>query len=168
MRYTGVMSDIYLVVAIIFGVSGLIIGSVGLYRSYKISQRLDNLFSGMEENGTIEETLKYHFSNVKGVKDKLKDIQNNYSYLSNIAAASIQKTAIIRFNPFKHTGGDQSFVLALLDNHDNGLLLTSIHSREGTRIYIKPITYGSSDHTLSKEEKSALETAQGKERKDRQ
>lgn len=159
------MSDIYLAIAIILGVSGLLVGSIGLYRSHKTSQRLDNIFSGLEESGSIEETLNHHFSNVKGVKDKLKDIQKNYSYLSDIAASSIQKTAIIRFNPFKHTGGDQSFVLALLDNHDSGLLLTSIHSREGTRIYIKPIAYGSSDHTLSKEEKSALETAQGKAKK---
>lgn len=159
------MSEIYLIGALLLGAIGLFIGSISLYRSHQLNQRLDKLFSGLDESGTIEDTLEHHFSNVKGVRDKLEDIQQNYKHLSQIAAASIQKTAIIRFNPFKHTGGDQSFVLALLDNHDSGLLLTSIHSREGTRIYIKPITYGSSDHTLSKEEKSALENAKGNDKK---
>lgn len=144
----------------------LLVAAMSLYRSSRTNSRLDSLLGGMDAKGNLTETIEHYFTSVKNIENQLDVIQKNYQRLSSIAAASIQKTAIIRFNPFKTTGGDQSFVLALLDNHDNGLLLTSIHSREGTRVYIKPVQYGSSDHTLSREEQSALATAQtGKDKK---
>lgn len=71
----------------------------------------------------------------------------------------IQKMAVVRYNPYNDTGGDQSFTVALLDGDLNGLLLTSLHSRSGTRIYIKSINKGKSDLELSKEEGKVLEEA---------
>lgn len=159
MRYTEAM-EWFVVALLILVVVSVIVAAVGWQRSLQAHHRIDAIFHGLSENGNLEQMLQQHFAQVHGVATKLDDIKSNYHHLSQIAAASLQKTAIVRFNPFQHTGGDQSFVLALLDNHDNGLLMTSIHSREGTRVYVKPVTYGSSEHQLSKEEQSALETAQ--------
>lgn len=160
MRYTGCMFEIYLLGSLLIAIIALVTAIVSLHRAQKLTARLETMLGGLDLSGNLEQTLKQYFTGVQQVEQKLATIQKNYQYLSEIATASIQKTAIVRFNPFKHTGGDQSFVLGLLDNHDNGLLLTSIHSREGTRVYIKPVRYGSSDHTLSKEEQQALEAAQ--------
>lgn len=132
---------------------------IALVNQRRLENRIDSLFDGLDSDGNIEETLRRYFTETKAVRHQITTLQQNYQHISKIAAMSLQKTAIVRFNPFKHTGGDQSFALALLDNHDSGFILTSIHSREGTRVYIKPITYGASDHTLSKEERSALEIA---------
>jgi hypothetical protein len=64
---------------------------------------------------------------------------------------------LIRFNPFNDIGGDQSFVLALLDENNNGFVLTSLHNRENTRIYAKSVKNGEGDNiTLSSDEKSAI------------
>lgn len=72
-------------------------------------------------------------------------------------STSIEKIKLIRFNPFDGIGGDQSFILVLLDHSDSGVLLTSLHHRSFTRIYAKPIKNGEGDNiTLSKEEKSAI------------
>ncbi len=71
----------------------------------------------------------------------------------------IQRVEIVRYNPYNDTGGDQSFSLVLLDGKLNGLLLTSLHSRSGTRIYTKIIKLGKSDLELSKEEKDLLSQA---------
>jgi hypothetical protein len=68
----------------------------------------------------------------------------------------IQRVEMVRYNPYNDTGGDQSFSLVLLDSKLNGLLLTSLHSRSGTRIYTKIIKSGKSDLELSKEEKTLL------------
>lgn len=136
-----------------------VLASIALIYQARLSKRLDRLFAGLDSSGNIEATLQQYFTEVKTSRHQLTTLQHNYQHLSKIAATSLQKTAIVRFNPFKHTGGDQSFALALLDNHDSGFILTSIHSREGTRVYIKPISYGASDHTLSKEEQSALDAA---------
>jgi hypothetical protein len=72
----------------------------------------------------------------------------------------IQKVGLVRFNPFKDTGGDQSFTLALLDGEGDGIVVSSLHSRTGTRVYAKPILKEKADeHQLSKEEKEAVEKA---------
>ena len=69
----------------------------------------------------------------------------------------LQKVLFKRFNPFSHTGGNQSFMLALLDEDNNGILLTSLHSRENTRFYVKLIKDGEGvNYPLSQEEHSLL------------
>ena len=55
---------------------------------------------------------------------------------------ALQRIGLVRFNPFEDTGGNQSFALALLDAHGNGLVVSSLHSRTGTRVYGKAITGG--------------------------
>lgn len=72
----------------------------------------------------------------------------------------IQKVGLIRFNPFKETGGDQSFILALLDDNDNGVVLSGLYSRSGMRWYAKKIKNGKGmEHSLSDEEKEAIRQA---------
>ena len=67
------------------------------------------------------------------------------------------KIGISRFNPFDDIGGDQSFILTILDKNNSGALITSLHNRDLTRIYAKPIKNGVGENiTLSKEEKSAI------------
>lgn len=74
--------------------------------------------------------------------------------------ANFQKHALIRFNPFEEAGGDQSFVIALLDGNNNGIVVSSLHSRGGTRVYAKQVVGAKpATHQFSKEEKEAVEKA---------
>lgn len=67
------------------------------------------------------------------------------------------KINVTRFNPFENVGGNQSFILTILDQTDSGVILTSLHNRDITRIYAKTIKNGQSENnTLSKEEKLAI------------
>ena len=67
---------------------------------------------------------------------------------------------LVRFNPFEELGGDQSFILVLLDNHLSGVVITSLHAKETTRVYAKAIKSGEANGVvLSKEEKAALAKA---------
>ena len=77
--------------------------------------------------------------------------------LEKISHVSIQKVGFLRFNPFQDTGGDQSFILTLLDRDNNGVLISSLYARGGVRIYAKNIERGKAKHPLSKEEKEVLE-----------
>lgn len=76
--------------------------------------------------------------------------------------AHVQKLGLVRFNPFSETGGDHSFSLSLLDGTDSGVVLTGLHTRERTRIYIKSVNKAKSEHELSKEERKAIESASKK------
>lgn len=72
----------------------------------------------------------------------------------------IQKIGLLRFNPFKDTGGDQSFILALVDGHDTGVVISGLYSRSGTRWYAKQVIGGKGvEHELSEEEKQAVKSA---------
>lgn len=69
----------------------------------------------------------------------------------------LQKVGFKRFNPFTNTGGNQSFTLCLLDENNTGIVISSLHSRESTRLYAKKIIKGkSSSISLSAEEQEVV------------
>jgi hypothetical protein len=74
---------------------------------------------------------------------------------------SVSKTAMSRYNPYKDVGGDQSFSIILLNGMDTGLVVTSLHTRSGTRIYSKQITNGKTEVELSSEERNLLKEVLG-------
>lgn len=104
--------------------------------------------------------------NLKEVLSRFEDLKENFDKISKELESlkkenkfSIQKIGIVRFNPFKKIGGDQSFSVALLDGNDNGVVITSLYSQEGNRVYGKPIRDGQSNYLLSEEEKEAINKA---------
>lgn len=67
---------------------------------------------------------------------------------------------LARFNPFGNVGGDQSFCLALLIRKNLGIIITSLHGRNGTRVYAREFEPGKIDRKkLSPEEKEAVKKA---------
>jgi hypothetical protein len=75
------------------------------------------------------------------------------------ARRSVQRVGVVRYNPFEDTGSNQSFALALLDSEANGVVISSLHSRQMTRVYLKHIAAGRSETPLSDEEAEALRRA---------
>jgi hypothetical protein len=71
----------------------------------------------------------------------------------------IQRVGVVRFNPFPDTGGNQSFVVALLDAQGDGVVLSSLHARGGTRIYLKQVAAARAETALSDEETEAINRA---------
>lgn len=89
---------------------------------------------------------------VEKISQSLEDLKKQGNF-------SIQKVGIVRYNPFSNVGGDQSFSVALLDGDNNGVVITSLFSRDGNRVYGKALKSGASEYSLSKEEKQAIEKA---------
>ena len=89
-----------------------------------------------------------------------KDIESIKKYCDNLerdGLLHVQKIGLHRFNPFKDTGGDQSFVLSLVDANDTGIIISALYSRSGTRWYAKRVVNGKGiDHELTGEEKKVL------------
>lgn len=80
--------------------------------------------------------------------------------LEKESALHIQRIGLSRFNPFKDTGGDQSFILALVDVEDTGVIISSLHTRTGTRWYAKKVIKGKGvEYELSTDEQNALRGA---------
>ncbi len=88
-------------------------------------------------------------------KDRLMDVLAKAEELDNLSSLGM-----IRYNPYGDTGGDQSFSLALLNRQGDGVVVTSLHSRAGTRVFAKSVKLGKSDkHEFSTEEIAAVKEA---------
>jgi hypothetical protein len=72
---------------------------------------------------------------------------------------SIQRVGVVRYNPFADTGSNQSFVLAMLDAAGDGFVMSSLHSRQQTRVFLKQVSNGKADAGLSEEESEAIRQA---------
>ena len=104
-------------------------------------------------------TLDAQAARVDEVDRRLGEIDGRYRLLEARSRGSLQHVGLVRFNPFEDTGSDQSFAIALLDAEANGIVLSSLHGRGGTRVFAKPIHAGQASHTLSDEEHEALRVA---------
>ena len=75
---------------------------------------------------------------------------------------AIQKIGIVKYDAFFDMRGQQSYVIAMLDQRENGFIMNSFYSREGNYCYIKEIKDGTCSLELSPEEKEALDRAKNK------
>lgn len=116
--------------------------------------------------GAKGEDLKNTLEKILALEDKtasdLIRIDREIKRLEDEGKFHIQKMGLVRFNPFRETGGDHSFSLVLLDAKDTGIVITGLHTRERTRVYLKSIKEGHPEFELSEEEKKALFKAQKK------
>ena len=104
----------------------------------------------------LDDILKRQSLEVK----KINELSDAIGQMKNLQKINFSKYALVRFNPFEDTGGDQSFALALLDGGNNGLVISSLHSRGGTRVYAKPVQEAKpTTHQFSKEERQVVEKA---------
>ena len=118
-----------------------------------------NLFKKQKkEPKNLKEVLSY----LKDTEKNLEKLSDEIENLKRESKFSIRKVGMIRFNPFSEVGGDQSFSLALLDDNNNGLVMTSLYTRAGNQVYGKPIKGGLSEYSLSGEELRAIEKAMTK------
>ncbi len=114
--------------------------------------------------GVMKKDLKSVLNEIlKSVDENRREIvklEKKSQSLEEDGKHHLQKIGFMRYNPFKATGGDQSFILSLFDNDDNGLVITSLHSRETTRVYAKRIKKGEKEkYELSDEEKKVIKEA---------
>ncbi len=91
-------------------------------------------------------------------QEKVQEVtKNEIQKLQDQSRFHTQNVILKRFNPFGDTGGDQSFILAILDGNKDGVVITSLHSRENTRFYVKSVKDGVGiDHPLSDEEQKII------------
>ncbi|MBP7018012.1 DUF4446 family protein [Candidatus Saccharibacteria bacterium] len=121
----------------------------------KLKKQIKNVLD-LSSSGDLNLVLEEIISSNKNIEQQQTQIKKLYSEVKSISERSLQKTALLRFNPFRDTGGDQSFALCMLDHTNSGVIITAIHSRENTRVYTKEINNGSSQLSLSKEENLVL------------
>jgi hypothetical protein len=112
----------------------------------------------------LEGILNDHVALVQETAGKLKETDHAVRRLELVGRYHLQNVGIIRYNPFHDTGGDQSFAIALTDGYGTGVAFSSIHSRDVTRVYAKPLVAWESTYPLTDEEQQAIEQASAQDR----
>ncbi len=141
------------------------------WRFVRMTRTLRMLFAG-RSGADLEQVLRDYLQRMdrsdqtvsslgRRFEQHLADLAARTVQLEERAPLNVQHIGIVRFNPFADKGGDQSFAVALLDDHANGVVLNGLHSRNDTRVYAKPIVGGTSTYPLTGEEKEAISRAMG-------
>lgn len=153
-QYRGVLLGGLSVVVLLL----LLLDLIQARRIRRLGRRLDGLTRGTDEQ-SLESILSTHLDKVYAVGRELDQLSARSAVLEADSRKAIQRVGLVRFNPFEDTGGNQSFAMALTDAAGDGFVVSSLHSRTGTRVYAKAITGGRSDGALSAEEAEALRLA---------
>ena len=112
--------------------------------------------TGHEEFG---EVLLAHQRQLRRNQEQIKALKSDYEKLEKESHFLLKSVGLVRYNPFANTGGNMSFSLALLNDNGDGAIVTSLHSREGVRLYSKTVKNYNSEQALTDEEKDAVERA---------
>ncbi|MDQ0061534.1 DUF4446 family protein [Paenibacillus harenae] len=98
----------------------------------------------------------------EGLNEQAQTIQRLQTQLSAVEQALSQqkgRVGALRYNAFAEKGSDLSFSIAIVNENNDGAVLSGIHSRENTYVYAKPIEKGESAYPLTPEERKAIQTA---------
>lgn len=113
------------------------------------------------DGGSLEAVLEAHVQDVRAAAAKAAEADLLARSLERASRGHLQRVGFLRFNPFRDAGGDQSFAVALADQDGNGLVISSLHSRDVTRVYGKPLAAWQSAYPLTDEEQQAITKAKG-------
>jgi hypothetical protein len=152
--YTGIVAVAALILAVL-AFAGLILVLVRQQRLLNRYRRLMTNTSG----GNLEAVLNDHVAQVRSATVRVEAVDQLAHHLERASYFNLQHMAMVRFNPFHDSGGDQSFAIAMADGHGDGVVLSSLHAREATRVYAKPLRSWESGYSLSDEEKQAIDLA---------
>ncbi len=147
---------IFILIALLFLWTGVV-----TYFFWTLSAHYNNLVRTTNKK-TLQAAIDSLILDIDIAKKDIVKLSKTCDTIIADGHVHIQKIGLIRFNPFKETGGDQSFILAMLDQHDSGIVLSGLYSRSGMRWYVKKIAKGKGvEHELSAEEKQAISQAHG-------
>ncbi|MDD2401701.1 MAG: DUF4446 family protein [Clostridia bacterium] len=126
-----------------------------IVRLNKTTKKYRTLLKGMDGNNLEkvmlekEKVLERTLLELGIYKEKTRGLEEAYKN-------TIQKVGLVKFNAFENTGGELSYSVALLNFKADGIVISSIYSRDDARTYCKPVKGGGSSYPLSKEEEQAI------------
>lgn len=129
------------------------------YLFIRLKKHYDSLTANSSAK-TLENILDSILVNEKRFENQLETLKKEVEGILNQSTIYYKKIGFVRFNPFDRLAGEQSFVIALLNEKDNGILLSFLYTREGVRVYAKRVVAAKGDGMdLSEEEKKAIKGA---------
>jgi hypothetical protein len=129
------------------------------WRAVRRLRRAQVVILGSHDEHDIVEHVQTLDSRVRNLREAVELLTGELDVHRRHLDEALTNRAIVRYDAFRDTGGEQSASLALLDNHRSGLVVTTIAARDFARLYVKHLDRGVADRELSPEEQRAVEAA---------
>ncbi len=139
---------------------GLGLGVILIAWMITLELRLKRLLAG-KSGATLEDTILALLKNAEDVRKRLILSESQMNDLNARVKKSINGVELIRFNPFKDAGSNQSFAVAFSDENGNGVVFSSLYSREKVSVFAKGFKQGVSEQELTAEDKEVITRARG-------
>ena len=122
--------------------------------------RLTRLMRG-KSGKNLEEIVVRNATDIERFRQFRKEIETYLETVEKRLDQSVRGVGTVRFNPFKGTGdgGNQSFASAFINERGDGVVFSTLYSRERMSIFAKPLTGGKSQYELTGEERHAIQKA---------
>lgn len=148
-----IMTSDYLILLTI----ALLAITIGIFAFWvdQIDKRIKNILGGKSKED-LAQAMSSVLREVKEIRDLENEIKTHLVSVEKRLRRSIQHVRTVRFNPFAGQGGNQSFAVALLNEEKDGVVISSLYTREKSAVYAKPILNNNSEFELTKEEKEAV------------
>ena len=126
-----------------------------------MKKRYRKMMNGVDGDN-LERLLMGHIDEVRYVVEENQRLDTENRRMDELLNMAVTRVGMVRFRAFEDMGSDLSYAVALLDAHNNGVVLSSIFGREDSRSYAKPIEDGKSSYPMTQEEEQALKEAMAK------
>ena len=146
------MDPLYFVI-ILLGVALIIL----VAWMFTLERRITKLLAG-KSGESLEDAIGKNQNDISTLFTFRTDVEGALREIDERIRKKLHGAKTLRFNPFAGTGsgGNQSFATALLDEEGNGVVISSLYSREKMSVFAKPIKKRTSEFDLTDEEKEVL------------
>lgn len=153
--------EVFALTSFVLGIITLFLLILNLWRTGRMIRKYNTLMKGVDGK-RLEDMLTLYVEAVNKAVRKTGEVEDAYRGVRDMAERCVQHVGVVRFNAFEDTGSDLSYAIALLDNHGDGVVMSSLFGRNETRTYAKPVAGGRSPYLLSDEEQEAIRKAMNK------
>jgi hypothetical protein len=155
---SGVLSNhLFIIVVVLLGleVVTLLFALFAITSSSSLRKRLRR-WKSIHESADLELVYERTLEAVSTMTVKIEEMKSQMLVFEQRLEKKVDTPAVQRYNAFAEIGNDLSYSVALLDEHQNGVVLTSIYGRNDSNTYGKPVYGGQSEYALTDEEKQAI------------
>ena len=140
------------------------VAAIALLAAIVLSRSVRRLHAGQRTvlGGTSHDMVDFAVSLQGRIDDLHRAVDEVATGLSRVdrrVDGAVSNTAVVRYDAYEDTGGQQSASFVFLDATRTGTVVTAIQGRDYARIYVKDLDRGKASVPLSPEEQEAVERA---------
>ena len=154
----GIDIGIVLLVLLVLILVLLILLIVTISKQKSLTKQYESFMMGSNAR-SMEEEIHNLFYDIDHLKKESEDNGREIRHIYKRLETVFQRVGLVKYDALNQMGGKLSFALAMLDEKNNGFLMNSVHSTEGSYCYVKEIRDGSCEIELSTDEQKALSRA---------